>query len=87
MWQLLAPIWFADVVVLGHKCSDHGCNAIAPWLCYWPGQTSPKCDAHRLGWERIADVMGFQLVSSPLSVREWPEPHPSSERFAAMEMT
>ena len=37
-WPLLAPLWFADAVVLGHKCCAHGCLAVATWRSYWPGR-------------------------------------------------
>lgn len=86
-WQLFAPIWFADLVVLGHACNDRDCTEVARWTCYWPGQVRPKCTAHRDGWAHVADVMGFVLVSVPLPVREWPEPDPSSQRFSLMELT
>lgn len=86
-WQLLAPIWYENVVVLGYICSDAGCYDVARWLCFWPGQENPKCDAHRIGWERVANALGFRLRSVELAVREWPEPDPSAARFAAMELT
>jgi hypothetical protein len=72
--------------VIGHCCTDNGCNAVAEWRCFWPAQTRAKCTPHRDGWAAVAEVMGFVMVSEPLAVRQWPEPDPSAERFAAMEL-
>lgn len=85
-WLVFAPLWFEHVVVLGYRCTDHGCEAVAEWRCYWPGQTRAKCTRCRDGWKRVAEAMGFELHSEPLPVREWPEPDPSAARFAAMEL-
>ena len=81
--QLIAE---RPLFVLGHVCTDDGCGAIAPWLCYWPGQTRAKCTAHRQRWARVAETMGFTLAYTALEVRRWPEPDPSAARFAAMEL-
>lgn len=85
-WTLLAPIWFEHIVVLGNVCSDAGCYAVARWIAYWPGQTRCKCTAHRDAWSRVAAMMGFELVSTPLSVRELEERDPSVLRFEMMEL-
>lgn len=89
-WMLLAPLWFADLVVLGHKCSVHGCHGVASSLVHWPGRDpSPQCEHHRAWCAYVADAMGFQLVALPLPFREWPppeEPDPSATRFSLMEL-
>lgn len=86
LWCTVAPVAFSEIVVLGHACTDVGCSRVAEWMCFWPGQTRAKCTAGKNSWTRIADLMGFELRSEPLAVREWPEPDPSSARFAAMEL-
>ena len=86
-WELFCALHFEHLVVLGHKCSDDGCVEVATWLCFWPGQHRPKCDAHRNGWSRIANAMGFDLVSTPLTVRNVEEPDPISQRAALLELT
>jgi len=45
-----------------------------------------KCNAHRDGWTKVAGVMGFDLASTPLLVREWPERDPSEVRFSLLEL-
>jgi len=85
-WHFFAPISFDRVVVLGYKCSDHDCCDVARWTCFWPGQTRVKCNAHRDGWTKVAGVMGFDLASTPLLVREWPERDPSEVRFSLLEL-
>jgi hypothetical protein len=86
LWPAVVAISFDELVVLGHCCTDVGCNAVAEWRCFWPAQTRAKCTPHRDGWAAVAEVMGFVMVSEPLEVRQWPEPDPSAARFAAMEL-
>lgn len=86
-WQLFAPVWFAEVIVLGVTCSDHGCQAVATFDVAWPGRkTPPKCTVHRDAWAQVADAMGFVLLSIPRSVREYPPPDDASIRFGLMEL-
>lgn len=87
MWTILAPIWFEHVIVLGHKCSDVGCDRVARWTCFWPGQTRAKCTEHRDAWARVAQHMGFDLHSVALAAVEWPEPDASSVRFSLLELS
>lgn len=87
-WKLLAPLWFADVIVLGHKCGARGCSVVATCRSYWPGREPlPQCEHHRSWSAHVAAALGFQLQSAPLPVREWPGPDPMAARFAAMELT
>jgi hypothetical protein len=86
LWPLFVALFCDELVVIGHCCTDNGCNAVAEWRCFWPAQTRAKCTPHRDGWAAVAEVMGFVMVSEPLAVRQWPEPDPSAARFAAMEL-
>lgn len=87
IWPLLAPLWFADAIVLGHKCCAHGCLTVASWRSYWPGREPlVQCEHHRTWSARVAAELGIGLVSVPLPVREWPEPDAATQRFRAMEM-
>lgn len=90
VWQINAPVWFDEVVVLGVTCSDHGCGEVATFDIAWPGRnTAPqKCTAHRDGWAMVADVMGFELVSFPRPVRPFQPPREDDAalRFAMMEL-
>lgn len=85
-WQLLAPIWFLEIVVLGHPCSDAGCCEVARWTVHFPAGAIPKCEGHREAWATIYSRAGWHLSWTPLAVRDWPEPDPSALRFAAMEL-
>jgi len=33
-WMLLAPLWFENVIVLGHCCNEYECGAVAAWRCF-----------------------------------------------------
>lgn len=90
LWQVIAPIWFDEIDVLGHKCGCDGCNEVARWNVHWPGRDpSLRCTRHMDHAYRIADALGFKLAVTPLNVREVnvPPPDDAAMRFAAMELT
>lgn len=89
-WQLYCALHCQDLVVLGYCCETHGCTDVASSRIFWPGRgPSLKCARHRQACETIAEALGFTLHSVAVPHRAPPgeEPDPTSQRFAAMEMT
>lgn len=70
-WQLLAPIWFEEVTVLGPKCTSAGCLELARHTMCWPGgDARGVCDRCCAGWRRVAGALGFALHEQPLTWAE-----------------
>lgn len=69
VWWFAAS--FVDLVVLGATCTDRDCRKVATYDVAWPGGygTLAYCTRHHDLLARIADAMGFELVSSPRIVR------------------
>lgn len=88
-WSPLASALFdLGVVVTGKVCTASDCRRVASYDVRWPGHGStPQCTPHRDQAARIADVLGFELWSTPRYVREADPPDDSVARFALLEIT
>ena len=87
-WAMICALYFEHITVLGAKCRVHDCDRVAHWNVAWPGQgTSPNCTDHRDRWAKIAEVMGFELQSTPRYVRDVEPVDDAAVRFANMELT
>ena len=52
------------------KCGQEGCKLNATNIVYWPGQTTYQCDDHTKQVVRLGAVMGFNVASNPIEVKD-----------------
>jgi hypothetical protein len=50
-----------------HGCRSAGCTAPAAWVVHWPGQTTEMCDDCAVRARGVAEAMGFELATTPIT--------------------
>lgn len=67
-WQVLAPIWFHELEVLGPKCRTEECLEPARVLVWWPGPAPIRCCTRCAEqWQRIARAgFGMEIATKPI---------------------
>lgn len=84
-WLTLAPVWCAELRVLGPKCSSPDCLAPARFLTHWPGQDDVKCERCTAYAVKVAEVLGFELQTKRLEYAVGRDD--AEQQFAMMELT
>lgn len=81
-----APLWFADLVVLGPKCHSATCLEPVAERVHWPTGPLECCARCAARFRRIGEVMGMRLLSEPVHYQRGGLDD-TEQRFAAMELT
>lgn len=69
-WRIFAPIYFAQLAIVGRACQSVGCMTLAHSEVFWPGtEGSIMCAHHTRALSLVAEAMGFDLACRSIPER------------------